>query len=288
MEPGLSSIWSIGSMQSKAVSLTVKKLFILYLDVLSSMLYRWRSLEATVRIRLKTRGRRLKSKSWEHLTPGNINRQELIQKPPYLHWNQAPHKGQQAPGQNIPRKFSSKTRTYSWASINRLPKGWWHPTPVLLPGKPHGQRGLVGCSPWGREESDMTEWLHFHFSLSCIGEGNGNLLQCSCLENPRDGGALWTAVYGVAQSRTRLKRLSSSSSKVTPNPLTFHNSLLDTSLNSREKKSSSTHQNTKTSFPNQETLTSYLSNPTHSEETPQWRELHKLPEYRKATTNTAI
>jgi len=120
MEPGLSSIWSIGSMQSKAVSLTVKKLFILYLDVLSSMLYRWRSLEATVRIRLKTRGRRLKSKSWEHLTPGNINRQELIQKPPYLHWNQAPHKDQQAPGQNIPRKFSSKTRTYSWASINRL------------------------------------------------------------------------------------------------------------------------------------------------------------------------
>ena len=58
----------------------------------------------------------------------------------------------------------------------------------------------------------MTEQLHFHFSLSCIGEGNGNPLQCSCLENPRDGGALWAAVYGVAQSRTRLKRLSSSSS----------------------------------------------------------------------------
>ena len=75
---------------------------------------------------------------------------------------------------------------------------------------------------------------------------------------------------------------------VTPNPLTPHNSLLDTSLNSREKKSSSTHQNTDTSFPNQETLTSHLSNPTHSEETPQQRELHKLPEYRKATTNTAI
>ena len=53
---------------------------------------------------------------------------------------------------------------------------------------------------------------HFHFSLSCIGEGNGNPLQCSCLENPRDGGAWWAAVYGVAQSRTRLKRLSSSSS----------------------------------------------------------------------------
>ena len=58
----------------------------------------------------------------------------------------------------------------------------------------------------------MTEQLHFHFSLSCIGEGNGNPLQCSCLENPRDGGAWWAAVYGVAQSWTRLKRLSSSSS----------------------------------------------------------------------------
>ena len=63
----------------------------------------------------------------------------------------------------------------------------------------------------GSLESDMTEQLHSHFSLSCIGEGNGNPLQCSCLENPRDGGAWWAAVYGVAQSRTRLKRLSSSS-----------------------------------------------------------------------------
>ena len=91
----------------------------------------------------------------------------------------------------------------------------WHPTPVLLPGKSHGRRNLVGCSPWGRWESDMTERLHFHFSLSCIGEGNGNPLQCSCLENPRDGGAWWAAVYGVAQSQTRLKRLSSSSSSQT-------------------------------------------------------------------------
>ena len=88
----------------------------------------------------------------------------------------------------------------------------WHPTPVLLPGKSHRQRDLVGCSPWGREESAATERLHFHFSLSCIREGNGNPLQCSCLENPRDSGAWWAAVYGVAQSRTRLKRLSSSSS----------------------------------------------------------------------------
>jgi len=61
------------------------------------------------------------------------------------------------------------------------------------------------CSPWGRRGSDMTEQLHFHFSLSCIGEGNGNPLQCSCLENPRDGGAWWAAVYEVAQSWTRLK-----------------------------------------------------------------------------------
>ena len=66
-------------------------------------------------------------------------------------------------------------------------------------------RSLVGCSPWGREESDTTERLPFHFSLSCIGEGNGNPLQCSCLEDPRDGGAWWAAVYGVTQSRTRLK-----------------------------------------------------------------------------------
>ena len=69
----------------------------------------------------------------------------------------------------------------------------------------------MGCSPWGHEESDMTERLHFHFSLPCIGEGNGNPLQCSCLENPRDGGALWAAISGVTQSQTRLKRLSSSS-----------------------------------------------------------------------------
>ena len=74
----------------------------------------------------------------------------------------------------------------------------------LLPGKSHGRRSLVGCSPRGREESDTTERLHFHVSLSCIGEGNGNPLQYSCLENPRDGGALWAAIYGVAQSWTRL------------------------------------------------------------------------------------
>ena len=88
----------------------------------------------------------------------------------------------------------------------------WHHTPILLPGKSHGQRSLVSCSPWGREVSDTTERLHFHFSLSCIGKGNGNPLQCSYLENPRDGGAWWAAAYGVTQSQTGLKRLSNSSS----------------------------------------------------------------------------
>ena len=67
----------------------------------------------------------------------------------------------------------------------------------------------MGCSPWGHWESDTTERPHFIFSLSCIGEGNANPLQCSCLENPRDGGAWWAAVSGVAQSWTRLKQLSS-------------------------------------------------------------------------------
>ena len=82
----------------------------------------------------------------------------------------------------------------------------------------------MGCSAWSLEESDTTEQLPFHFSLSCIGEGNGNPLQCSCLENPRDGGAWWAAVYGVAQRWTRLKRLSSSSTYTTHTHthITFH------------------------------------------------------------------
>ena len=92
--------------------------------------------------------------------------------------------------------------------LSQLNNWQWHPTPVLLPGNSHGWRSLEGCSLWGRWGLDTTERLHF-FSLSCIGEGNGNPLQCSCLEN-RVGGAWWAAVYGVTQSRTRLKRLSSS------------------------------------------------------------------------------
>jgi len=85
------------------------------------------------------------------------------------------------------------------------------PYSSTLAWKIHGQRSLVGCSQWGLEESNMTKRLHFHFSLSCIGEGNGNPLQYSCLGNPKDGGAWWAAVYGVTQSWTGLKRLSSSS-----------------------------------------------------------------------------
>ena len=97
-------------------------------------------------------------------------------------------------------------------------KGWrrqWQPTPVLLSEKSPGWRSLVGYSTWGCEELDTTERLHFHFSLLCIGEGNGNPLQCSCLENPRDRGAWWAAVDEVTQSWTRLTQLSSSSSIMT-------------------------------------------------------------------------
>ena len=121
------------------------------------------------------------------------------------------------PGFPVPGVLQA--RTVEWVAISFSNKDlsrdldWrrqWPPTPVLLPGKSRGWRSLVGCSPWGRKESDTTERLHFHFSLSCVGEGNGNPLQSSCLENPRDGGAWWAAIYGVSQSRTRLKWLSSS------------------------------------------------------------------------------
>ena len=114
-----------------------------------------------------------------------------------------------------------KWNGFSFVNLQKV----WQPTPVLLPGESHGWRSLVGCSPWGHKESDTTEPLHFHFSLSCIGEGNGNPLQCSGLENPRDGGAWWAAIYGVAQSRTRLKRLSSSSSRFSL-PYSYPNTIL--------------------------------------------------------------
>ena len=98
----------------------------------------------------------------------------------------------------------------SWVPNVQRWRRRWQPTPVLLCGKSHGWRSLVGYSPRGREESGTTERLHFDFSLPCIGEGYDNLFQDSCLENPRDRGAWWAAIYGVAQSWTRLKRLSSS------------------------------------------------------------------------------
>ena len=91
-----------------------------------------------------------------------------------------------------------------WASIQLKRRRHWYPTPALLPGKSHGRWSLVGCSPWGLEESDRTERLHFHFSLSCIGEGNGNPLQYSCLENPIDKKAWRATVHGIAESRIRL------------------------------------------------------------------------------------
>ena len=101
----------------------------------------------------------------------------------------------------------TRLKWLSSSSSSILGRRQWQPTPVLLPGKSHGRRSLVGCNPWGREVLGTTERLHF--SLSCIREGNGNPLQCSCLENPRDGGAWRAAVYGVAQSGTWLKQLSS-------------------------------------------------------------------------------
>ena len=105
----------------------------------------------------------------------------------------------------------------------------WQPTLVLSPGESHGRKSLIGCNPWGRWESDTTERLHFHFSLSCIGEGNGNPLQCSCLENHRDGVAWWAAIYGVTQSRTRLSGSSSSSNIQTRTARKSNQSILEIS-----------------------------------------------------------
>ena len=114
--------------------------------------------------------------------------------------------------------MGSRRLGHNWSNLAAVAAAWeinrrrqWQLTPVLLPGKFHGQRSRVGFSPWGRKELDMTEWLHSHFSVLCIGEGNGNPLKCSWLENPRNGGAWWAAVYGVVQSRTWLKWLRSSS-----------------------------------------------------------------------------
>jgi len=114
----------------------------------------------------------------------------------------------------------------NWTDRKTVWRRQWQVTLVLLPRKFHGRRGLVGCSPWGRYKSDTTERLHFDFSPSRIGERNGNPLWCSCLENPRDGEAWWAAIYGVSQSRTRLKWLSSSSSKTVWAGYTIQKNLL--------------------------------------------------------------
>ena len=100
-------------------------------------------------------------------------------------------------------KYNRHQETILCVTKAHIRRRQWHPTPVLLPGKSHGRRSLVGCSPWGRYESDTTERLHFDFSLSCIGEGNGNPLQCSYLENPRDGRAcLGCHLWGRTESDT--------------------------------------------------------------------------------------
>ena len=117
-------------------------------------------------------------------------------------------------GLPVPSPLYRLPRFNPW--IGKIPWRRWQATPVLLPGESLGQRSLVGYSPLGRKGSDTTERLHFHFSLSCTEEGNGNPLQCSCLENPRDGGAWWAAISGIAQSQTQLKQLSSSSSSIVP------------------------------------------------------------------------
>ena len=133
----------------------------------------------------------------------------------HILWNDYHKRFSQHPSSHIDtiKRNILVMRILSWNFMSKhmIRRRQWHLTPVHLPGKSHGWRSLVGCSPWGPEESDTTERLHFHFSLPCFGEGKGNPLQCSCLENPRDGGAWWAAISGVTQSRTRLS--SSSSSK---------------------------------------------------------------------------
>ena len=112
-------------------------------------------------------------------------------------WTEEPGSLQSIRSLRVGRNWATSLWLFTFIHWRRK----WQPTPVLLPGKSHGRRSLEGCSPWGRWGSDMTERLDFDFSLSFIGEGNGNPLQYSWLENPRDGGAWWAAVYGVAQSR---------------------------------------------------------------------------------------
>ena len=113
----------------------------------------------------------------------------------------------------VPVEYCSAIKKCNNAIWSNVGRRQWQNTPVLLPGKSHERRSLVGCSPWGCCESDTTERLRFQFSPSCTGEGNGNPLQCSCLEIPREQRFPGAAVYGVTQSRTLLKWFSSSSSR---------------------------------------------------------------------------
>ena len=124
---------------------------------------------------------------------------------PYLPPGYLPNPGAE------PKSLTSPALAGELTTSNSFCEGKGPPIQYSLPGKSHGQRSLVGCRQWGCQESDTTERLHIHFSLSCTGEENGNQLQCYCLENPRDRAAWWAAISGVAQSRTRLKQLSSSS-----------------------------------------------------------------------------
>ena len=123
-------------------------------------------------------------------------------------WMEEPGRLQSMRSQRVGHCWATSLSFFTFIHWRRK----WQPTPVFLPGKSQGPGSLVGCRLWGRTESDTTEQLHFPFSLSFIGEGNGNPLQCSCLENPRDRGAWWAAISGIAQCRTWLKQLSSSSS----------------------------------------------------------------------------
>ena len=138
---------------------------------------------------------------WKELDPNST----LAWKIP---WTEEPRMLQSMGSLRVGHNWATSLSLFTFMHWRRK----WQPTPVFLPGESQGQGSLVGFRLRGRTESDTTEWFHFHFWLSCIGEGNGNPFQCSCLENPRDRGAWWASVYGVAQSWTRLKRLSSSSS----------------------------------------------------------------------------
>ena len=121
-------------------------------------------------------------------------------------WVEEPGRLQSMGSQRVRHDWATSLSLFTFMHWRRK----WQPTPVFLNGESQGLGSLVGCRLRGRTESDMTERLHFRFSLSCIGEGSGTPLQCFCLENPRDGGAWWAAIYGVTQSQTRLKQLSSS------------------------------------------------------------------------------